>query len=245
MSMHSGPKESRTNSLGRAKSDCHTCSRTHQACDRQRPRCGTCNDIGLICGGYALDLTWKTVKSGVKSPQSLPTPKSPNSNNGDTPGPPTGQQATPLPGRQFKFKVGKPKRSRKRPQEAFSPSGGTTLSGHTTNSASSPDPESLGRHVSSESPERIVRSSNSKAPSEVSAFDVTSHGWPLDNLLDTTHEEDVEDIGSAEGSPLTMSIPIYRRALQSLPTASIPPGILFTSVAQKFGPVLQMCKFTL
>lgn len=42
----------RTNSLGWAKSDCHTCQSTSRLCDRRRPRCDTCTAQGIICGGY-------------------------------------------------------------------------------------------------------------------------------------------------------------------------------------------------
>jgi hypothetical protein len=48
-----------SNSLGVAKSDCHTCRRAHEACDRQRPHCGTCIRSSRTCGGYVLDIVWK------------------------------------------------------------------------------------------------------------------------------------------------------------------------------------------
>ena len=49
----------RTNSLGFAKSDCSTCARLKERCDRQRPKCGACVSRKRDCGGFALDLVWK------------------------------------------------------------------------------------------------------------------------------------------------------------------------------------------
>lgn len=49
----------RTNALGSAKTDCHTCSRLRENCDRQRPQCGPCLDRGRKCGGFELDIVWK------------------------------------------------------------------------------------------------------------------------------------------------------------------------------------------
>ena len=48
----------RTNSLGSAKVDCHTCWRLGRPCDRQRPQCGTCIKDHQKCGGFVIDLMW-------------------------------------------------------------------------------------------------------------------------------------------------------------------------------------------
>ena len=48
----------RTNSLGWAKSDCHTCASLHRHCDRQRPRCSPCLTEGATCAGYVQELNW-------------------------------------------------------------------------------------------------------------------------------------------------------------------------------------------
>ena len=50
----------RTNSLGSAKVDCHTCRELGRHCDRQRPQCGTCIKDHQKCAGFAMDLMWKT-----------------------------------------------------------------------------------------------------------------------------------------------------------------------------------------
>ena len=60
----------RTNSLGYAKHDCHTCSARKRYCDRQRPQCGTCLSDGQKCGGFALNLVWKGFDAPT-SPQAL------------------------------------------------------------------------------------------------------------------------------------------------------------------------------
>jgi hypothetical protein len=60
----------RTNSLGSAKVDCHTCLQSGSRCDRQRPRCGTCVKSHQECGGFKMDLVWKNPKRTVGSRQS-------------------------------------------------------------------------------------------------------------------------------------------------------------------------------
>lgn len=51
-------KGRRSNSLGFARTDCHTCASLGDQCDRQRPRCSTCLDHGRRCGGFATSLSW-------------------------------------------------------------------------------------------------------------------------------------------------------------------------------------------
>ncbi|KAL9074150.1 MAG: hypothetical protein Q9157_004498 [Trypethelium eluteriae] len=53
------PTTYRTNSLGWAKSDCHTCQSTSRSCDRRRPRCDACTAEGNLCGGYIQKLKWQ------------------------------------------------------------------------------------------------------------------------------------------------------------------------------------------
>lgn len=49
----------RTNSLGWAGSDCHTCAAGRKQCDRRRPFCRTCTSSGARCHGYAMKLDWQ------------------------------------------------------------------------------------------------------------------------------------------------------------------------------------------
>ncbi|KAJ9139114.1 hypothetical protein NKR23_g8009 [Pleurostoma richardsiae] len=49
----------RTNSLGWADSDCHTCRAQNRRCDRRRPMCDTCMDAGVRCHGFKLKLDWQ------------------------------------------------------------------------------------------------------------------------------------------------------------------------------------------
>lgn len=53
------PTTHRTNSLGWAKSDCHSCQSSSRTCDRRRPRCNSCTSQGVICGGYVQRLQWQ------------------------------------------------------------------------------------------------------------------------------------------------------------------------------------------
>ncbi|KIW79804.1 hypothetical protein Z517_06419 [Fonsecaea pedrosoi CBS 271.37] len=64
----------RTNSLGWAKSDCHTCSSLGRSCDRRRPRCSACLADGVICAGYVQQLNWErgTLKVGKRRPKEHP-----------------------------------------------------------------------------------------------------------------------------------------------------------------------------
>ena len=57
----------RTNTLGWAKTDCHSCSNLRQTCDRQRPQCGTCQREGRKCGGFIMNLVWKDHSLGDTS----------------------------------------------------------------------------------------------------------------------------------------------------------------------------------
>ena len=48
----------RTNSLGFAQTDCHTCASLSEKCDRRRPQCSACLGEGRRCGGFAMPLSW-------------------------------------------------------------------------------------------------------------------------------------------------------------------------------------------
>jgi hypothetical protein len=61
------PTTHRTNSLGWAKTDCHTCQSTSQRCDRRRPRCQSCTNQGIICGGYVQKLQWQDQRQKKRS----------------------------------------------------------------------------------------------------------------------------------------------------------------------------------
>lgn len=63
----------RTNSLGFAQSDCHTCTFLGEKCDRRRPRCTTCLDRSRRCGGFATSLSWDPRRM-VNSPLSTAGP---------------------------------------------------------------------------------------------------------------------------------------------------------------------------
>ncbi|KAF2121338.1 fungal-specific transcription factor domain-containing protein [Lophiotrema nucula] len=49
----------RTNALGWARTDCHTCQATSRGCDRRRPICGPCISLGIVCGGFVQKLNWQ------------------------------------------------------------------------------------------------------------------------------------------------------------------------------------------
>ncbi len=126
----------RTNSLGRAKSDCHTCSEKSRSCDRQRPRCTTCEHHNVLCGGYILPLFWQSNVS-LRSRASRST--SPvggsvqiqhglDSRLGQSLGGTRSTIVSPQI-RQYKFKAGRPKKRRKPPLDG--PNKRTAVSSNT------------------------------------------------------------------------------------------------------------------
>src|ERR1700761_7538295 len=98
----------RTNSLGYAKYDCHTCSALKRACDRQRPRCGPCLFSRQRCGGFATNLVWKDVEVPSRAEVLAPAsgPGSSNSSSKQRHNEPAGKD------RGFKFIKGRMKRKR-------------------------------------------------------------------------------------------------------------------------------------
>ena len=71
-----------------ASEDCHTCRKRQLKCDRRRPYCSQCLDVGKDCSGYRTTLTWGVgvASRGKLRGMSLPVAK------------PVGQEAPALPG---------------------------------------------------------------------------------------------------------------------------------------------------
>ncbi|KAH6980831.1 fungal-specific transcription factor domain-containing protein [Ilyonectria sp. MPI-CAGE-AT-0026] len=63
----SGSKVERT----RTFTGCRTCRSRHAKCDEARPQCGTCQRLGLDCGGYGARLFWITDDSALRPEQQL------------------------------------------------------------------------------------------------------------------------------------------------------------------------------
>jgi hypothetical protein len=97
----------RTNSLGSAKVDCHTCLRSGSRCDRQRPRCGTCVKSRQECGGFKMDLVWKNPKRSAGSRQSHANESEHRDSSDHEPRANDGSE------RQFKFVQGRRRTKRK------------------------------------------------------------------------------------------------------------------------------------
>ena len=53
-----GIRKSRRATAGGATDDCFTCTKRHVKCDRRRPYCSLCLEIGDKCSGYKTQLTW-------------------------------------------------------------------------------------------------------------------------------------------------------------------------------------------
>lgn len=99
----------RTNSLGSAKVDCHTCLQMGSCCDRQRPRCGTCLKNHRACGGFTMNLVWNYPKRSAESRQShINEPESVDPSNNES----CTKEGSE---RQFKFVKGR-QRIKRKPQ---------------------------------------------------------------------------------------------------------------------------------
>lgn len=83
----------RTNALGTAKVDCHTCLRLRRHCDRQRPQCGPCLEGGRKCGGFVMDIVWKNERRPRRARESGPTTPFANVDEKESQGP--WRRATP------------------------------------------------------------------------------------------------------------------------------------------------------
>lgn len=72
-------KRRRRATAGGAADDCFTCSKRNVKCDRRRPYCSQCLDIGNECSGYKTQLTWGVgvASRGKLRGLSLPIAKAP------------------------------------------------------------------------------------------------------------------------------------------------------------------------
>lgn len=72
-------KRRRRAPAGGASDDCFTCSKRNVKCDRRRPYCSQCLEIGNECSGYKTQLTWGVgvASRGKLRGLSLPIAKSP------------------------------------------------------------------------------------------------------------------------------------------------------------------------
>ncbi|KAF4511174.1 hypothetical protein G6O67_002994 [Ophiocordyceps sinensis] len=72
-------KRKRRAPAGGASDDCFTCSKRNIKCDRRRPYCSQCLEIGNECSGYKTQLTWGigVASRGKLRGLSLPIAKSP------------------------------------------------------------------------------------------------------------------------------------------------------------------------
>ena len=236
----------RTNSLGRAKTDCHTCSQNRRACDRQRPRCGTCLQRGILCGGYALDLTWTTSNTGRSSklpPGHEPPLLSPYISGEigtDTGTSPKAPSATPAPTRQFKFKVGKPKKPRKKPHQGGS-TGGAAKVKEDINSVS----EDFS-HPCEDQPATLERDKYDARLSSTISTGIWEAVLPsrVQELSDFSIDpnEDFRVVDELEEQSLVAAVPAYELPGCYISSPSISHFPLFGSIEDKYSGVLQKCK---
>ncbi len=75
----SARKRRRRAPAGGAADDCFTCAKRNVKCDRRRPYCSQCLEIGNDCSGYKTQLTWGVgvASRGKLRGLSLPIPKAP------------------------------------------------------------------------------------------------------------------------------------------------------------------------
>ncbi len=77
-------KRRRRTPAGGAADDCFTCSKRNVKCDRRRPYCSQCLEVGNECSGYKTQLTWGVgvASRGKLRGLSLPIAKAPPVNPG-------------------------------------------------------------------------------------------------------------------------------------------------------------------
>lgn len=82
----SSRKRRRRAPAGGAADDCFTCAKRNVKCDRRRPYCSQCLEIGNECSGYKTQLTWGVgvASRGKLRGLSLPIAKAPPVNPGKT-----------------------------------------------------------------------------------------------------------------------------------------------------------------
>jgi hypothetical protein len=75
----SGTKRRRRAAAGGAADDCFTCIKREVKCDRRRPYCSQCLEVGNECSGYKTQLTWGVgvASRGKLRGLSLPIAKAP------------------------------------------------------------------------------------------------------------------------------------------------------------------------
>ena len=83
----SARKRRRRAPAGGAADDCFTCAKRNVKCDRRRPYCSQCLEIGNECSGYKTQLTWGVgvASRGKLRGLSLPIAKAPPVNGGKKP----------------------------------------------------------------------------------------------------------------------------------------------------------------
>ena len=81
----SARKRRRRAPAGGAADDCFTCAKRNVKCDRKRPYCSQCLEIGNDCSGYKTQLTWGVgvASRGKLRGLSLPIAKAPPVNTGN------------------------------------------------------------------------------------------------------------------------------------------------------------------
>ncbi|KAK0615995.1 fungal-specific transcription factor domain-containing protein [Bombardia bombarda] len=92
----SARKRRRRAPAGGAADDCFTCAKRNVKCDRRRPYCSQCLEIGNECSGYKTQLTWGVgvASRGKLRGLSLPIAKAPPVNPGKTVKSPTTRTRT-------------------------------------------------------------------------------------------------------------------------------------------------------
>ncbi|QDS73958.1 hypothetical protein FKW77_008167 [Venturia effusa] len=90
-------KRRRRTAASGAAEDCHTCRKRQIRCDRRRPYCSQCLEIGKDCSGYRTTLTWGVgvASRGKLRGLSLPIINSPPTKQDVSTGPTTKHQTSP------------------------------------------------------------------------------------------------------------------------------------------------------
>jgi hypothetical protein len=262
----------RINSLGKAKSPCQNCCKFSLSCDRARPRCSTCMERDVLCGGYKLDLNWQL---GIASRGKLAGFTYPTTRTASTLGSGNLSSSTEKGlGKkrnrnncQFRFIAGKPVQKRKpRAAETVNQIGPFPPVAHVPNSSGYrtpvvPSPLSLIQDRKLEETEQPVSRSSLTLPMHdydapwfgsnkdfsASTEDDQSPSRVILNFV-SSDEEHQTDNSDALLSPSNTARSVQsdrfhqRLELASGFSTAIPPGILFSSLDETFQEILSRCR---
>ena len=254
----------KTNTLGSAKTDCHTCLRLHKRCDRQRPQCGPCVEGGRRCGGFVTALVWKNERQSQQGPRNAAVAEVADEEGTETHGAQPAKMTQSL-----RFVQNDARRRRKTSKlpkametfmttihptsrlqdETFGPLDTFQVPSspvHNDMSTTEASEESLKTNLDSDlldPADELRHSATQSSSSSLSDSCDSSSGFFLGSEGTTSNTREIQ----WQGHSLERALQLYGRATaqgEDLAPNSFPlsSGLLYSSPAQKAAAILDMCK---